>query len=213
MLDVQNKNNPKPYILPFVANEGGWINEFLKNVFICKEAFGTLFGIGRYAMTALVDHVKYHTLPIHGLTGRVPKFNTKFQENIVPPLAYFFKNHILPMAGARPTQYTRCAVSQTITERDTINNMEFDPGVSKRGLFKEYAHTHGYKIKTTANGCISKIPDDSNKDNQIEICSWGYFVQFWKIYYPETIIRKTGNDICSTCYQFNMWHKRYFVLG
>ena len=21
------------------------------------------------------------------------------------------------------------------------------------------------------------------------------------------IIRKAGNDICSTCYQFNMWHK------
>ena len=103
LLDVQNRNNPKPFIFPFVASDDGWINEFLKNVFICKATLGTLFGIGCYAMTALVDHAKYHTLPIYGLNGRVSKFNTKFQENVVSPLAYFFKNHILPMAGARPT--------------------------------------------------------------------------------------------------------------
>ena len=79
------------------------MNEFYKNVFIYKEALGKLFGIGRKGLTALIHHAKYHTLPIHGLTGRVSKFKTKFQENVVPPLAYFFKNHILPMAGARLT--------------------------------------------------------------------------------------------------------------
>ena len=78
LLDVQNRNNPKPFILPFVATEDGWMNEFYKSVFICKEALGTVFGIGRKGMTALVHHATYHTLPIHGLTGRVPVFNTKF---------------------------------------------------------------------------------------------------------------------------------------
>ena len=127
------------------------MNKFYANVFICKEALGMVFGIGHKAMTSLVDHANHHTLPIHGLTGRVPKFKTKFQENVVPPLAYFFKNQIVPMAGARPTQYTRCAVSQTVTERDTNNIMELDRGVTKRGLYKEYAYIHGWKIKTTDN--------------------------------------------------------------
>ena len=75
----------------------------------------------------------------------------------MPPLAYFFKNRILPIAGARPTQYTHCAVSQTTTKRDTNDIMELDLGVSKRVLFKEYAYVHGYKIKTTGKGCIIKI--------------------------------------------------------
>ena len=91
MLDVRNRNNPKPFMLPFVATNDGWLNEFLKNVFICKEALGTLFGIGRKGMSALVQHAVQHTLPMHGLTGRVCDFNTKFQQNIVPPLAYFFR--------------------------------------------------------------------------------------------------------------------------
>ena len=81
-------------------------------------------------------HTTYHTLLIHGLTGRVPEFKTKFQENVVPPLAYFSKNQILPMAGARPTWYTGCAVSQTVIERDTNDIMELDPGVTKERYFK-----------------------------------------------------------------------------
>ena len=98
-------------------------------------------------------------------------------------------------------------MSQTIIERDTNGIKELDPGVSKRGLFKEYAYVNGHIIKTTAKGNIIKIPNNNNKYNQIEICSWGYFVGFWKEHYPKLIIRKAGNDICSTCYQFNMWHK------
>ena len=82
----------------------------------------------------------------HRNTGRVPKVTIKFQENVVPPLTYFFKNHILLMAGVWPTWYTRCAVPQTVTERDTNHIQELDPGVSKRGLFKEYAYINGYKI-------------------------------------------------------------------
>ena len=95
-------------------------------------------------------------------------------------------------------------MSQTITERDANDIMKPDLGVSKRGLFKEYAYVHRYKIKTTAKGNIIKIPDDNNKYNQIEICSWRYFVRFWKTHYPKLIITKVGNDICSMCYQFNM---------
>ena len=108
----------------------------------------------------------HHTLlPIHQLTGRVPEFNTKFQENVVPRLDYFFKNQMLPMAGAKPTWYTRCVVSWTVTERDTNDVMELDPGVTKRGLFKEHAYIHSYKNKTTAKGNVIKIPDDNNRNN------------------------------------------------
>ena len=85
------------------------------------------------------------------------------------------------MAGARPTRYTRCAVSQTVIERDTNHIQELDPGVSKRGLLKEYAYVNGHMIETAAKGNIIKIPDDNNKENQIYICSWWFFVQFWKI--------------------------------
>ena len=173
LFDVQNRNNPKPFMLRFVASDDGWINELLQNVFICKKALGALFGIGREKMRVLVQHAVNHTLLIHGLTRRVPEFNTKFQQNVVPPLAYFFKNHILSMAGVQPTQYTCWAVTQTVTERDTNHIQELDPIVSKRGLFKEYAYVHSYKIKTTTKGSIIKIPDNNNKYNQIEICSWG----------------------------------------
>ena len=174
MLDVQNRNNPKPFILPFVASDNGWMNEFLKIICISKEALGTLFGVGHNGMKALVQHAVHHTLPIHQLTGRVLKVTTKFQQNVVTLFAYFFKNRILPIAGARPNRYTSCAVTQTVTERDTNDIMELDPGVSKTGLFKECAYINGYKIKTIAKGNIIKVPDDNNKYNQIEICSWEY---------------------------------------
>ena len=61
------------------------------------------------------------------------------------------------MAGARPTRYTRNAVTRTTIERDTEDNiLELDPGVSKRGLYKEYAYLHGWKIQTTAKGNVIK---------------------------------------------------------
>ena len=178
LLLVQNRNNLKPFILPFVANKDKWMNKFYANVFICKEALGMVFGIGHKAMTSLVDHANHHTLPIHGLTGRVPKFKTKFQENVVPPLAYFFKNQILPIAGAKPTRYTRCVVSRIVTERDTNDIIELDPGVTQRGLSKEYAYVHGYKIKTIAKENILKTPDNNNEDNQIDTVHGGSLFYF-----------------------------------
>ena len=57
-------------------------------------------------------------------------------------------NQILPMAGARPTQYTRCAVSSTVIERDKNGTMELALGALKRNLYKEYAsYLHCWKIK------------------------------------------------------------------
>ena len=75
----------------------------MSNEYICKEAIGTLFGLGFHALKTLVRHAKYHTLPIHGLTGIVGHKSAQFQENVVPPLANFFKNEIVSLAGARPT--------------------------------------------------------------------------------------------------------------
>ena len=128
----------------------------MSNEYICKEALGTLFGLGPHVVGTLVQHAKYHTLPIHGLTGGITPMSVKFQENVLPSLRHFFKNEIVPLAGAQPTQYTQDAVTQTTIERDATDILELDPGVSKRGLYKEYAYFHGWKIQTTAKGCIIK---------------------------------------------------------
>ena len=152
-----NKNNKKPFILPFVASQLPWTNKFMTNEFICKKALGTLFRYSHIiALKALVLHAKNHTLPIHGLTGRVDSFSAKFQENVVPSLAPVSKNEIVPLAGARPTWYTRDTVTCTTIERDTIDILELDPGVSKSSLYKEYAYLHGWKIETTAKWKIIK---------------------------------------------------------
>ena len=91
----------------------------------------------------MVSHAKNHTLPINGLTGRVDSFSAKFQENVVPSLAHFLKAEIVPLAVARPTWYTRDAVTCTTIERDATDISELDPGVFKRGHYKEYAYLHG----------------------------------------------------------------------
>ena len=84
----------------------------MTNKFICKEALGTLFGYGPFVLKVLVLYAKNHTFSIHGLTGRVDSFSAKYQENVVPSLAHFFKTEIVPLAGARPMRYTRDAVTQ-----------------------------------------------------------------------------------------------------
>ena len=43
--DILNKKNKKPWVLLFVNSQDALTNKFLKNVFICKEACGALFGI------------------------------------------------------------------------------------------------------------------------------------------------------------------------
>ena len=140
MLDVQNRNNLKLFIFPFLASDDGWMSWLLKNVFICNKALGMLFEIGCYGMTVLVQHATNHTLSIHRNIGRVPKITTKFQQNVVSPIVYFFKNHLLPMARARPTQYTNYAVTQTVTERDTNPIMELDPPEFQREVFPKNMH-------------------------------------------------------------------------
>ena len=94
----------------------------MTNKFICKEALGTLFGYGHIALKALAIHThthihintQNHTLPIHGLPGKVDPVSAKFAENLLPSLAYFFKIKIVPLVGARPTRYTRDSVSKPI---------------------------------------------------------------------------------------------------
>ena len=182
----------------------------MSNKYICKEALGTLFGFGPKALKALVLHAKNNTLPIHGLTSRVDLFSVKFQENVVPSLAHFFKNEIVPIAGARPTRYTHDAVTCTTIEKDANDIiLELDPGVSKRGLYKEYAYLQGWKIQTTAKGNIIKTSQydetDEEYQQQVEICSWSSFCNYWKKNYSNMIVRKSSNDICATCYKYHMW--------
>ena len=54
--------------------------------------------------------------------------------------------------------------------------MELYPGVSKRGLYKEYAYSHGWKITITVKGIIMKtalvVDDKVLQQPQIDICSW-----------------------------------------
>ena len=89
-LKVQNNvgqlKKTQPFIIPFVPCEMEWTNEYMSNEYICKEALGTLFGLGSHAVGSLVRHAKFHTLLIHGLTGRVDSVSVKFQENVVPSL-------------------------------------------------------------------------------------------------------------------------------
>ena len=65
----------------------------------------------------------------------------------------------------------------TTIERDaTPDILELDPGVTKRGLFKEYAYFHGWKIQTTAKGNVIKTSrydeaEDEEYQQQVEICS------------------------------------------
>ena len=75
-------------------------NEYMSNKYICKEALGTLFGLGSHAVGSLVQHAKFHTLPIHGLTGAITPMSVKVQETVVPSLRHFFKNKIGPLVGA-----------------------------------------------------------------------------------------------------------------
>ena len=84
------KNNKKPFIIPFVPYQLVWTNEFMSKEVICKEALGTLFGYGPFALKALVSHAKRKTLPIYGLTGRITPMTVKYEENILPSLAHFF---------------------------------------------------------------------------------------------------------------------------
>ena len=65
------KNNKKLFIILFVASQLPLTNKFMTNEFVCKEALGTLFGYSHKVLKPLVSHAKYHTLPIHGSTGRV----------------------------------------------------------------------------------------------------------------------------------------------
>ena len=151
----------------------------MSNGYICKEALGTLFGYGPKALKAFVSHAQNHILSIHGLTGRITPMSDKYEMNILPSLAPFFKTEIVPLAGARPIWYTRDAVTQTTIMRDAKDILELDPGVSKRGLYKEYAYLHGWKIQTTAKGNIIKTScyneAEEEHQQQVEICSWWRF--------------------------------------
>ena len=64
----------------------------------------------------------------------------------------------------------------TTIERDaTTGILELDPGVSKRGLYKEHAYLRGWKIQTTAKRTVIKTSHyaetDEEYQQQIEICS------------------------------------------
>ena len=97
---VLKKMNNKPLIIPFVPCQLIWTNKYMSNKYICKEALGTLFGLGPHALKLLVQHAKYHTLPIHGLTGAITPMSVKFEENVLPALRHFFKNEIISLACA-----------------------------------------------------------------------------------------------------------------
>ena len=152
--NVGQKKNNKPFIIPFVPCQQMWTNKFMSKKYICKEALGTLFGYGPFALKTLVSHAKKKPSPIHGLTGGITPMTIKYEENILPSLAHFLKTKIVPLAGARPTQYTRNAVTRTTIERDATDILELNSSVSKRGLYKECAYLHGWKIVTTAKGTI-----------------------------------------------------------
>ena len=52
--NVSKKMNIKALIIPFVPCQLIWTNEYMSNEYICKEALGTLFGLGPHAVRTLV---------------------------------------------------------------------------------------------------------------------------------------------------------------
>ena len=52
--NVGQLKKTQPFIIPFVPCQLIWTNEYMPNEYICKEALGTLFGLGPHAVGTLV---------------------------------------------------------------------------------------------------------------------------------------------------------------
>ena len=126
----------EPFPIPFFSVDDATANEnlTLSTITICKHSYAALHNIGRGALGALECHAKDNTFPIHGNVGRISGRDKKYNEQVLPFLQDFFTNEIIPLAGARPTRFTRDTVLERIEVRDTTDVLELDPGNSKHRL-------------------------------------------------------------------------------
>mmetsp|Transcript_13023 Transcript_13023/g.14457 ORF Transcript_13023/g.14457 Transcript_13023/m.14457 type:complete len:146 (+) Transcript_13023:638-1075(+) len=123
----------------------------------------------------------------------------------MPGLEQYFKESILVLTGPRPTRKTRDAVSRRVVWRDTKEKIELDPGYSKRRLYGSYAFCNGWIVKKDLDGktiLLACTIEDGWDGVPNLICSNSTFSNYWLKTYPQLIVRKPGNDLCSICYKF-----------
>jgi len=200
--------NMTPFLIPFYSDDVT-VKEKLQPITICKHAFAALHNIGFTSWSRLKHHAETNTLPVHGNVGMISERDKKYRELVLPFLKDYFTKEVIPLAGARPTRFTRDTVLKRIEVRDVADIMELDPGNSKRRLYRMYASLNGWKIVTTSKGSIlrSERVDDGWHGEKKDICCWSSFQNFWKKEYPNLVIRRPSEDICGLCYQFCM-HRR-----
>ena len=202
----------KPFQLPFLAAENAETNLKLISILICKHSLAALHLYGVRAFASLEANAKENTLPVHGNAGKLSKQSLDHRDNVVPLLKDFFLNDILPLAGPRPTRWTRDAVTKTTEVRDSDGIEELDPGWSKRRLYGNFAWKQGWKIRATSKGSTVKErrtdADWSATEEPKQVCCRQSFNNYWSYNHPKLIVRKPSKDICSVCYKFSLLYRR-----
>jgi hypothetical protein len=202
----------KPFQLPFYATEIAETNSKLSSICICKHSLAALHSYGIKAFISLEKHAKENTMPTHGNVGKLSKQTLDHRNNVVPLIKDFFVNDILPLAGPRPTRWTRDAVTKTIQVRDTADIEELDPGWSKRRLYGNFAWKLGWKIRATSKGTTVKEKrtdlDWLATEEPKQVCCRQSFNSYWSQNHPKLIVRKPSKDICSVCYKFSLLYRR-----
>jgi len=95
---------------------------------------------------ALECHAKDNTFSVYGNVGQIGGRHKKYNKQILPFLQHYFTNEVIPLAGARPTQFTHDTVLERIEVRDSRNVLGLDLSDSKHRLYRMYASLHGWKM-------------------------------------------------------------------
>mgnify|MGYP005848044159 CR=1 FL=1 len=183
-----------------------------KDIFLCKNAYSHLFGIGKdrwKSICCLALDKGPESLLRHGLEG---KRGNNYNPHYDVLLHEFFQT-IKEFAFPRATQFVRSITNQgkvSIELRDKEEDLlELPSCYSKRSLYNRLVHNCGWKHRTDALGreVVEPISNDTEDNPPIPCPSWYKFWTFWNESYPQLILTRPREDICSECYIFANQYK------
>ena len=171
----------------------------LKKKRICQLKISLILDIGCIKWKTCATCVKNNVLPVHGLAKKVSNHHKRFMHDLVPFLHVFF-DEVKEIAMPESTRFMREEIKEGLREgKDEV--ITFPTSCPKRGLYYRFCNNCRQKIVTNNVGiCIAHKRDNFN--HQV-ICSWIYFLSFWKKEYPEVQIKKASKDICIDCHVFH----------
>jgi hypothetical protein len=167
------------------------------NLTVCKHSYFRMLDVRKDKFRSLLKQARTNVVVRNKLAGR--KGNSSLKEDMASSLEDFF-DEMQALAAPRATRFIRMETGTDVRDADS-DLLELPSHWSGRRLYGKWCESRGQKMTLKNHKSAIELKPIEDFVGQVqECCVLSTFQNFWKKQYPNLVLVKAREDICTDCF-------------